>query len=329
MKDLISVIIPFYKVPGIRLRYCIDSLLCQSYKNFELIIVDDGNAMNDYEDIFSAYEKKDSRIRFVHQENSGVSEARNNGINQSKGQYIVFCDSDDFVESNFLENLYHNILGNDIAICGIAEQWFPVTNSRVDFQYFTSKPSLYNWSQYVNFSVNKIYKKSIIDNHNIRFDTKMKMGEDALFISSYLKHCKYIKCISGNLYHYLWNDFSAMHKYNEKFWDNEKFVIKEQYALFHSYSLSKQENDFMEHWLYVKFKDAFYYYLRMSEDKNETKKYIKDILEYDLFKKLVNSEIGENKLFNINDKIILHLWKYFGVQGVFYMNYGSKIKRRI
>ena len=329
MKDLISVIIPFYKVPGIRLRYCIDSFLCQSYKNFELIIVDDGNAMKDYENIFSAYEKKDSRIRFVHQENSGVSNARNNGINKSKGKYIVFCDSDDFVESNFLESLYSNILDTDLVICGIAEQWFPVMNSKVDFQYFASKPSLYNWSQYVNFSVNKIYKKSIIDDYNLRFDTNMQMGEDALFVCSYIKHCKYVKCISGNLYHYLWNDFSAMHKYNPIFWDNEKRVIKNQYELFESFNLSTQEQNFMNRWLYIKFKDAFYYYMRMSKNNNETKKVIENILAFDLFNKLINSKIKSNTLFNIHDKIIMNLWKRFGVRGVFFMKYCSIVKKSL
>lgn len=326
MNDLISVIIPFYEVPGIQLRYCIDSFLQQSYRNFELIIIDDGNVNSTYEELINVYEKKDKRIKFLHQEKSGVSEARNNGIKQASGKYIVFCDSDDFVESNFLAEMYCNMVYNDLVICSVAEQWFPVINSRSDFQYFVSQPSQYNYPQYVNFSVNKMYKKSILDKYAIHFDSNMQMGEDALFVSSYLQHCQYIKCISNNLYHYRWNEFSAMHKYNPSFWEDEKKVIERQYELFHAFPLNDKEEKFMERWLYIKFKDAFYYYLHSLQNKNDIKKYIDEIVEYNLFKKVVHISMKKNKLFNKNDRIILSLWKIFGANGAMFMQYGSKLK---
>ena len=98
MNDLISVIIPFYKSPLTKLRLCIESFIRQSYKNFELLIIDDGNPENiDY--LKEEYEKRDARIRFIRQKNGGVSAARNHGIDIARGEYMVFCDSDDYVES--------------------------------------------------------------------------------------------------------------------------------------------------------------------------------------------------------------------------------------
>ena len=143
MNDLISVIVPFYKTPIVRLRYCIESLLKQTYENFELLLIDDGNSVK-YEAIKNEYEELDSRIHFIRQENAGVSVARNNGLHHAKGKYIVFCDSDDYVESNYLHELHNAVQDCDLAICGVADQWFPVIESKVDMRVFCSLPSVYN-----------------------------------------------------------------------------------------------------------------------------------------------------------------------------------------
>ncbi|WP_337773977.1 glycosyltransferase family 2 protein [Mitsuokella jalaludinii] len=329
MNELISVIIPFWKVPGIQLRYCINSFLKQSYKNFELILISDGNSLNEYNDLLEEYKLLDSRIKIVYQKKLGVSAARNNGINQAKGVYVVLCDSDDFVESNFLEIMYENILHNDLVICGIAEQFFPVVNSRVDFQYFVSKPSQYNYPQYTNFSVNKIYKKSILDKFNIRFSSSMQMGEDALFVADYIKHCAYIKCLKNSLYHYRWNGFSAMNRYNSIFWLNEQNVIKSQYDLFFTYNLSKEEKVFMTKWLYIKLKDAFYYYLRKADNKDDMRLYVGKIINSEIFSELLRKKEENSCRFSFRDNLIILLWRHCGVSGPFLMMYLSKMKHLI
>lgn len=327
MNEMISVIIPFWKVPGIQLRYCINSFLKQSYTNFELILVDDGNELDIYKNLLQEYQSLDDRIKVIHQKKAGVSVARNNAINQAVGSYIVFCDSDDFVESNFLEEMHKNILDNDLVICSIAEQFFPVINSRIDLQYFVSKPSQYNYPQYVNFSVNKIYKKELLDKFNIRFDPAMQMGEDALFVASYIQKCSYIKCLNSSLYHYRWNDFSAMHRYNDMFWENEERVINSQYNLFHLYNLSMQEEMFMTRWMYIKFKDIFYYYLRNEKEVDKIESKFNAIFKNAHILNLLNGKQKNNICLNFYDKIILLLWSKMRAEGPFVMSYLSRIKR--
>ena len=92
---IVSVIVPVYKVENV-LHYCIDSILNQTYKNFELILVDDGSPDNSGK-ICDEYAKKDNRIKVIYKENGGVSSARNCGIDAAKGKYVCFVDSDDYV----------------------------------------------------------------------------------------------------------------------------------------------------------------------------------------------------------------------------------------
>lgn len=116
-KDLISVIIPIYNVEKY-LKKCIDSVIKQTYKNLEIILIDDGST-DDSRKICDEYAKKDTRITSIHKENGGLSDARNAGINICNGKYITFVDSDDYVEYDYVEYLYNLIkkYKTKISIC--------------------------------------------------------------------------------------------------------------------------------------------------------------------------------------------------------------------
>ncbi|GAA0178400.1 hypothetical protein SH2C18_14660 [Clostridium sediminicola] len=113
----ISIVVPVYNVE-MYLKKCISSILEQSFTDFELILVDDGSKDKSGR-ICDEYKEKDSRIKVIHQQNAGLSAARNIGIETSEGKYITFIDSDDFIHGNMLEILYNNLLDNnsDISIC--------------------------------------------------------------------------------------------------------------------------------------------------------------------------------------------------------------------
>ncbi len=108
MNDLISIIIPVYNVEKY-LSNCIDSVIGQTYKNIEIILIDDGST-DGSKRICEEYQKKDSRIRYMYEENSGAASARNLGINNSNGKYIAFIDADDIVKENYVEYMYKLIL---------------------------------------------------------------------------------------------------------------------------------------------------------------------------------------------------------------------------
>ena len=114
----ISVIVPVYNVEK-WLDRCINSILLQSFKNFELLLVNDGSTDNSIE-ICNNYLKSDERISVFNKKNGGLSDARNYGLSYAKGKYIVFVDSDDYIQENYLFELYHGIHDNDaeVAVCG-------------------------------------------------------------------------------------------------------------------------------------------------------------------------------------------------------------------
>jgi len=113
-KDLISVVVPVYNVEKY-LRRCVDSILCQTYSNLEIILVDDGSPDNSGK-ICDDYKKKDKRIKVIHKENGGLSDARNVGIDACHGKYITFVDSDDWIERDYVEVLYDALKRNKVRI---------------------------------------------------------------------------------------------------------------------------------------------------------------------------------------------------------------------
>ena len=113
-KPLISVVVPIYKVEQY-LKACVDSIVNQTYSNLEIILVDDGSP-DKCPEMCDEYAKRDNRIKVIHQENGGLSAARNSGINAAQGEFLTFIDSDDFVAENYVEVLYNGLLKFDADI---------------------------------------------------------------------------------------------------------------------------------------------------------------------------------------------------------------------
>lgn len=203
--ELISIIVPVYKT-GQFLSKCLDSLINQTYKNIEIIIVNDGSPDNAIT-IAEEYAKKDSRIVVLSQRNRGLSAARNYGIIKSKGEYIGFVDSDDYIEDKMYDYLYKMIKkGNSkIAICG----WYVVKDSikkcdyNQDYITVNSKEAtnlLLNHISFDNFACNKLFHRSLF--HNIRFP-EGRVLEDLLTTWKLIHIADKISIDSKPLYYYV------------------------------------------------------------------------------------------------------------------------------
>ncbi len=211
--QLISLIVPVYQAE-VFLSLCVDSLLVQSIRDFELLLIDDGSHDNSAA-ICDAYANADSRVRAIHKLNGGVSSARNAGLDAAKGEYIVFVDSDDYVDSNYLECL----------LSALDEQSTPEKTLVItDYQPFTPKgnekrsfpqPFTVGLSKAVPQAFRdlifgfrlfppycKLYRREIIEAHHLRFDTSIRTAEDFDFNMRYISHIDQICYRPIPSYHY-------------------------------------------------------------------------------------------------------------------------------
>jgi len=211
---MISVIVPVYNVePGI--GRCIESVMDQSYSDWELILVDDGSPDRSGT-ICDEYAEKDSRIKVFHKKNEGVSSARNLGIEQAKGEWVVFIDGDDVITTDYLSLVVkHNT--HDIIVFGMAtDRYTPdgklyySTSALLPTTYINTCDKLTEDYTCILKSINmessccKAYRKEIIDEHNLRFNTDMICFEDFDFVLRYLMMCKGTFCSLPYIaYHYI------------------------------------------------------------------------------------------------------------------------------
>lgn len=202
-KGLVSIIVPIYNVATF-LRTCLDSILAQSYQNYELILVDDGSIDNSGK-ICDEYQEKDRRIKVFHTSNHGVSHARNYGINKAEGEYLAFIDSDDYIDADYIET-YIKYKEYECVIGGY--QTFPTINKTThkEMVYDTNDKDLTTLGKSIakidGTSCCKLYHHTIIHEHQIRFNEQMRFSEDTDFCLNYFKFAKTIKTISNNSYHY-------------------------------------------------------------------------------------------------------------------------------
>jgi len=223
MNPLISVIVPIYNV-GSYLEDCIVSLLNQSYKNIEILAVDDGSTDNSLE-ILNGF-SYDKRLIILHKQNGGVSSARNYALDRAKGEFIAFVDGDDFVAEDYIETLVELQIGSNADFCILTDCYEnkhqkQAKNIKVKNLGNSDALCILLSSKVVVGSLNKLFRKSLIDKLNLRYDTKLFYGEGLDFITTYAQHSKIVTISNKRCYFYRKNNSgSATTKFNLNKYNN-------------------------------------------------------------------------------------------------------------
>ncbi len=211
----ISVIVPVYNVEKY-LKNCLDSIIEQTFKDFEIICVNDGSTDNS-RTILEEYKNKDSRILIIDKKNGGLSSARNYGLDKAKGEFISFVDSDDWIENTMLEKLYKNIteLNSEISICAVrlydeqkaqsdeSQKYFNLSffDKTFDNRAFDYKETLPFIMDVCVMAWNKLYRKSFLDKYNARFPDGLIFEDGPFFFSIYFK-AQRVSIVRDFLYNY-------------------------------------------------------------------------------------------------------------------------------
>jgi len=214
---MVSVVVPVYNTKEY-LEQCVESILRQTYTNIEVILVDDGS--NDGSgDLCEAFRKRDDRIMVIHQKNAGVSSARNAALKAAKGEFIAFVDSDDTVNSRFLEFLIENLIRNDadVSICGLKytkekQDIMRRENADAPVMVIEGKEiikTLLEPNHYEGHLLDKLYRRKAVD--GVFFDTDLAICEDMLFNVRCMRQCRKAVYQPIPLYHYFMRQSSACH----------------------------------------------------------------------------------------------------------------------
>ena len=224
-QPLISVIVPVYMAEKY-LPACLDSLLAQTYQNFELLLVDDGSPDKCWE-ILQQYAARDARVRIFRKENGGVSSARNFGLRQAKGEYIGFVDSDDFVAPQYLEWMHRALqqTNTELAVCGYRK--VPKEADPAGIAPAAEKPEIktfllaeysfdYTQCEAANQYVWRIlYKRSLCK--ELYFDEQLFIGEDTFFFVQVLLQAKGLALVKAPLYFYrIWPESACQRPFTQK-----------------------------------------------------------------------------------------------------------------
>lgn len=217
----ISIIIPVFNTEAGALERCLHSVRAQTYTDFEAILVDDGST-NGSEATCDWWAKVDPRFISLHQRNQGVSAARNHGIEAAKGEFITFVDSDDCIANHYLELLMNNSNSIDLAVTGIKiiDMYNGTERLRQNHETIYSKICDESMtyaikSRMINTACAKRFKTGIIRKERIRFDENCNLGEDTLFVISYMSRSRDIICLKEAPYLYYLDNSANLSKFDE------------------------------------------------------------------------------------------------------------------
>lgn len=237
----ISIIIPIYNSEK-NLKKCLDSIVKQTYNNLEIILVDDGSNDNSLR-IMKEYQMKDKRIKIIEKGNSGVSSSRNVGLINSTGEYITFIDSDDTIDTYYLEHTMKYFVDPEIDIV-CANYNYDYNGKIKKNKSFVSKKipntvALNPLSNYYITSVwGKIFKSEIIK--TLRFDEKIFYSEDTLFYTEALLRAKYTFFLNEFLYNYFINDSGAMKNKNLRKYSTDLIARKKIFDIYKNNNLDSK-----------------------------------------------------------------------------------------
>lgn len=229
LNTLISIIVPIYKVENY-IKKCVDSIISQTYRNLEIILVDDGSP-DSCPDICDFYAKQDSRVKVIHKKNGGLMSARQAGLKQATGDYVGFVDGDDWIEPDMYAHFADAIekYNPDMALCEFFYS-FPEKDDKstqlLSKAYFSKTeleneiyPTMLFKGSYYTFGINpccwsKLFRKELLENNLYSVTPKVKIGEDAAFTYPCLLEADSLAYVDKFLYHYRVNPQSMTKSYD-------------------------------------------------------------------------------------------------------------------
>ena len=227
MSVAISIIVPIYKVEK-TLRKALDSILAQTFTNYELILVNDGSPDNSPA-ICKEYSAKDPRIKLINKENGGLSSARNAGLAIAEGEYTIFIDPDDYVDAKGLDKLYATAIKEnaDITICDLYQE------DEYSRKYLQQKPTSLESSQVLKdlfhhiggFTWNKLIRRSLYTELGISYPNNIYGCEDQYVMAQFFKHDLKIAYCPVAFYHYMYNSNSLSRHYDNTTYEMDKEIL--------------------------------------------------------------------------------------------------------
>ena len=234
MNDLISVVIPVYNVEKY-LDRCLSSVTKQTYNNLEIILVDDGSKDNSG-NLCEEWKKKDNRIIVAHKDNGGLSDARNYGLKIATGEYISFIDSDDFVDSRFIEILHDEIEKTGLLIAAVGLREFFEEDTTVEDEYhpeYTETISredaircILRVEKLYDYAWNKLYRRELFNDVEYPFGRKMEDLGTTYKLFNKVRSVSYNPC---KLYYYFQRNDSILHVAGQKFYEDKYTLATERY----------------------------------------------------------------------------------------------------
>lgn len=297
MKDKISIVIPVYNVENY-LKKCLDSIISQSYKNIEIILVNDGST-DGSGIICDKYKKIDNRIRVIHKKNGGVSSARNVGIKEATGSFICFADADDYLMEDYIEYLYKLIISNDSDISLTTEMFGNFDNNQSKNENITIVNGEDACERILCYRIpigvySKMFKTDFIKKNNILFFEDIFMGEGFNFNVMSFQRARKVTISNRKIYYYRRdNSTSATTKFSIKKCENSIYaldVMKQRFVI--------KSNRIENAWKYAKWRtysDAFDYMVLGKAQKEYKEEYI-------LYKKYIKSNAKSANLVPISKK---------------------------
>lgn len=285
---MISIIIPVYNKEKY-IKKCLESITNQTYKNIEIIVINDGSTDNS-ENIIKEFAKKEKRIKVFTQSNGGVSKARNQGLKYASGEYILFVDADDYVEADYVEKMV--AYKEDLIVCG----YINVQKNGNKINYIKNKV-FYDKNEIIKNSLKKennslmvtpyvkLFKHNIITKNNLNFDETMNFGEDTCFVFEYIKNIKSMRFIE----YYGYYNINVQGTLSRRYVSNIKEQTKKVYNVIKSFDINERE--YFIYWYFRNIK------LILFNEKNK---------KYDSFKENVKIIKNDSEFKNIksNDKFL-------------------------
>lgn len=301
---LIDIIVPVYNQENLVNR-CIESVRDQTYKNWNLILVDDGSTDRSGE-ICSSYQKKDTRITYIHKENGGVSSARNEGLKFAKGSNCIFLDADDYIEGNYIELLLGEMGNFDLILTGnfyidgkgeIKTRNEPTISDAIGKVNMAAYIFTKQCFKYFTTPWGKLFKRSIINDCKLVF-RDIDYGEDMCFVFDYLSHSSGFKVVNGTHYFYLHSGYSLSRRPIENIWTKLKDI--------NGYSMKSFYKKYDEIWNYMFFRIIKVALMNDLGKHKEWRNVLRQIKKDDDYKKLEMNKIGD-----LSDRLMYILLNYF------------------